>query len=89
MANASILNYNDENSLSCVIALAYYNAVKEYLLIREMPTGKGYADIVFLPKRYSDKPAMVVELRWNKSAQGAIEQIRDRKYVQALEGYSG
>lgn len=54
-----------------------------------MPTGKGYADIVFLPKRYSDKPAMVVELRWNKSAQGAIEQIRDRKYVQALEGYSG
>ncbi|MCI9336193.1 MAG: AAA family ATPase [Lachnospiraceae bacterium] len=89
MANASVLHYNDENSLSCVIALAYFNAVKEYMLIREMPTGKGYADIVFLPRKHSDKPAMIVELKWNRSARGAIEQVKDRKYVQALEDYEG
>lgn len=89
MANTSILNYNDENSLSCVITLAFYNAVKEYTLVREMPSGKGFADIIFLPKKHSDKPAMVVELKWNKSAEGAVKQIKEKNYVQALEHYSG
>ena len=88
-ANTSILSYHDENSLSCVISLAYYNAVNEYIMIREMPTGKGYADIVFLPRKHSDKPAMIIELKWNHSAKGAIAQIRDRHYIQALEEYKG
>lgn len=89
MANASILEYNDENALSCVISLAYYNAVNEYTLIREFPAGKGYADIVFLPRRRSSRPAMVVELKYNKSAEGAIEQIKEKGYMQALEEYKG
>ncbi len=89
MSNTSILTYNDENALSCVITLAYYNAVNDYTLIREMPTGKGYADIVFLPRRYSDKPAMIVELKYGKSAGEAIEQIRNREYVKGIEGYEG
>lgn len=89
MENTSILEYNDENALSCVISLAYYNAVNEYTLIRELPAGKGYADVVFLPRRCSDKPAMVVELKWNKSADGAIDQIRNRQYMKALEEYRG
>lgn len=89
MANTSILSYNDENSLSCVISLAYYNAVNEYILIREMPTGKGYADIVFLPRKCSDKPAMVVELKYNKSAEEAITQIKEKQYSKVLEGYKG
>lgn len=88
-ANTSILSYNNENSLSCVISLAYYNALNEYTLVREIPAGKGYADIVFLPRKYSDKPAMIVELKWNKSAEGAIAQIKSKNYVQALEGYKG
>lgn len=89
MANTSILEYNDENALSCVITLAYYNAVNEYTLIREMPSGKGYADIVFLPRKYSDKPAMVVELKYNQSPEGAIAQIKERQYTKALEDYKG
>ncbi len=84
-ANASILTYNNENSLSCIITLAYYNAVKEYTLVREMPSGKGYADIIFLPGRHSDKPAMVVELKWDQSAEGAIAQIKERKYMKVIE----
>lgn len=88
-ANTSILTYNDENSLACVIALAYYNAVKEYILVREMPTGKGFADIVFFPRKHSDKPAMVVELKWNQSAGGAVAQIREKQYMKALETYTG
>jgi hypothetical protein len=88
-ANTSILEYNDENSLSCVITLAYYNAINEYTLIREFPTGIGFADIVFLPRKKSDKPAMVVELKYNKSAIGAIEQIKQKQYVKALGEYAG
>jgi hypothetical protein len=86
----SILKYNDENSLSCVISLAYYSARIYYTQIRELPTGKGFADLVFLPrKNHLDKPAIVVELKWDKSAKGAIAQIKDKNYVKALEEYQG
>ena len=89
MEVASILTYNDENSLSCAIGLAYYSARKDYRLIRELPTGRGFADIVFLPLPCIDKPAIVVELKYDKSANTAIQQIKDRQYTQALEGYVG
>ena len=86
---ASILTYNDENSLGCAIGLAYYSARKDYKLIRELPTGKGYADIAFLPLPHTNKPAMVVELKYDRSVSAAIQQIKDRQYTQALEGYTG
>ena len=87
--NTSILTYNDENSLSCVISLAYYNAMKEYTKIRELPTGKGFVDIVYLPKKHSAKPALVIELIYDKSAEGAIAQIKEKKYVESLKEYHG
>lgn len=86
---ASILTYNNENSLSSAIGLAYFSARKDYKLIRELPTGRGYADVVFLPMPSSGKPALVVELKYDKTADATIQQIKDRNYVQALEGYSG
>lgn len=86
---ASILTYNDENSLSSAIGLAYYSARKDYKIIRELPAGHGFADIVFLPLPTTGKPALVIELKYDKSADTALRQIKDRKYAQALEGYSG
>ena len=86
---ASILTYNDENSLGCAIGLAYYSARKDYRIIREMPAGHGFADVVFLPLPFCKKPALVVELKYDKSAETAISQIKDRGYTQALEGYFG
>ena len=74
MANASLLEYNNENTLICVIALAYYNAVNEYTLVREMPSGNGYADLIFLPGKQSDKPVMIVELKYNRSAEGLLNR---------------
>jgi len=85
----SILTYNNENSLSCVISLAYYSARNYYTLVREMPSGKGFADIVFIPHKNINRPAIVVELKWNSSADAAIEQIRSKNYTDALKGYSG
>ncbi len=86
---ASILTYNDENSIACAISLAYYSARKEYKMIRELPSGRGYADIVFLPLPHTGKPALVVELKYDKTVSAAIQQIKDRQYTQALEGYVG
>lgn len=86
---ASILAYNDENSLACAICLAYYSARKDYKMIRELPAGHGFADIVFLPRPFCKKPALIIELKYDKSADGAIRQIKDRQYVRALEGFVG
>lgn len=86
---SSILTYNDENSLGCAIGLAYYSTRKDYRLIRELPAGKGFADVVFLPLPSTNKPAIIVELKYGKPAGTALQQIRDRQYTQALSGYTG
>lgn len=81
------LFYNDEQALRSVIKVAYIAAVDEYIKIEELPAGRGYADIVYIPKKGSSKPAMVIELKWNRPAQGAIDQILNRRYPVALKGY--
>lgn len=85
------ITYNNENSLSSVLGIAYLSAMQYYFKpIRELPAGRGFADFVFLPKKeYADCPALVVELKWNRSAEAAIEQIRQKKYVEAIKGYAG
>ena len=84
----SILAYNDENSLSCVISLAYYSARNEYIIHRELPTGYGYADLVFIPRKNVNKPALIVELKCGKSAEEAIDQIKERKYVEKVRQHT-
>ena len=85
----SVLKYNDENSLSCVLTMAYFTAPAYYNIVREMPAGKGFADFVFIPRANAGKrPAMVVELKYNKSADTAIKQIKEKRYQGALSGYS-
>lgn len=85
----SILKYNDENSLSCVLTMAYFTAPAYYNIVREMPAGKGFADFVFIPRANAGwRPAMVVELKYNKSADTAIKQIKEKRYQGALAEYS-
>lgn len=84
----SVLNYNDENSLSCVLTMAYFTAPAYYDIIREHPAGKGYADFIFKPRANAGwRPAMVVELKYNQSADTAIRQIKEKRYQGALSGY--
>lgn len=86
----SILQYNDENSLSCTVNLAFYFAKEYYTIIRELPTGKGFADICFIPRQlHADKPAVLIELKKDMNAEGAIAQIKRKNYVKALEEYKG
>ena len=87
----SSIEYNDENSLSCTITVALLAFFQYYHRpVREFPCGKGFADIVYLPlARYPNRPVVVVELKWNRSAQTAITQIKERKYPDSLKEYSG
>lgn len=78
--NTSILSYNDENSLSCVLSIAYIYAKNDYIIHQELATGKGFADLVFIPRKYVERPAMVVELKYDKDADTAIEQIHRKEY---------
>ena len=81
----SILQYNDENALAYTIYLAYITAKEYYTVIREMPGGKGFADIAFIPKK--DKPAMIIELKYDEEAETGITQIKQKEYPKALEHY--
>ncbi len=86
----SILQYNNENALSCTINLAFYFAREYYTIVRELPAGKGFADVCFIPRKmHIDKPAVMIELKWDKSAKGAISQIREKHYTDALKEYQG
>ncbi len=88
-ANSSVLRYNDEASLSSAIMIAYYTAKRFYKIVREFPEGKGFADLAFLPRRGTDKPAMIIELKYNQDADTAIRQIHDRRYDGDLKKYFG
>ena len=81
------LHYNKEDSLRSVIKLAYYTYRENYVQFDELPSGEGYVDIAYIPKHDSDWPALVVELKWNESAEGAISQILRKKYPESLKGF--
>ena len=86
---ASVLQYNDENSLSCAISLAFYNAKEYYTIMREAPFGKGYADLEFVPRKHKDVPAMILELKCDQTAEDAIAQIKERRYMDGMQEYKG
>ncbi len=86
---ASILSYNSEEALACAVSLAYFTARNYYEIIREFPAGKGFADYAFLPCRNADKPAILIELKYNQSADTAIRQIKENRYDGALRSYQG
>lgn len=89
---ASAIQYNNENSLSSVLTIAYLSAMQYYFKpVRELPAGRGFADFVFIPKaEYVDEyPALLVELKWDQNAKAAIRQIKEKKYPSVLEHYTG
>ncbi|MDE7029639.1 MAG: PD-(D/E)XK nuclease domain-containing protein, partial [Lachnospiraceae bacterium] len=78
-----ILKYNDENSLSCVVTLAYLSARNKYRVEREQKSGKGFADFIFYPKR-QNLPGIILELKADDTPEAAIVQIRNKEYCERL-----
>ena len=87
--NTSILSYNNENSLACVLSIAYFYARNDYVIHRELATGKGFADLVLIPRKNVDSPAIVLELKYNRDADSAIDQILRRQYPAKVSQYTG
>lgn len=89
---ASVIQYNNENSLSSVLTIGYLSTMQYYFKpVRELPTGRGFADFVYIPKpEYKiDYPALIVELKWNQNAQTALRQIREKQYPDSILDYTG
>ena len=87
--HTSILSYNNENSLACVLSIAYYYARNDYVFHRELASGKGFADLVLLPRRNVDSPAIVLELKYDKNADSAIDQIHRKQYPAKVAQHTG
>ena len=85
---SSVMHYNDENSISCVITLVYLTSIDEYEILREEPSGVGYADFIF---KHRDKvsPAFIIELKKDGTVEEAINQIKAKDYAQKLDDCTG
>ncbi|MEE0027005.1 MAG: PD-(D/E)XK nuclease domain-containing protein, partial [Atopobiaceae bacterium] len=81
--------YNNEQALRAVVRSAYISAADHYATVEELPSGRGIADVVFLPRRGNPSPALVVELKWNRSSEAALAQVRDRDYPAVLRDWGG
>ena len=81
--------YNNEQALRYVIKFAYIYALGQYMKVEELPSGHGIADVVYIPKRFSPLPSLLIELKWDKSDDGAIKQIKENDYPALLAGYGG
>lgn len=88
-AGAAPTFYNNEQALRSAIRVAYISCMDEFLKIDELPSGHGYADVVFFPKKTSSMPLLLIELKWNKTDKGAIKQIKNKNYPQILKDYGG
>jgi hypothetical protein len=86
--NTSILSYNDENSLACVLSIAYYKARNNYIIHRELATGEGFADLVLIPRKHVDSPALVIELKYNQNVDSSIDQIKRKEYPAKVSEYT-
>lgn len=81
--------YNDEQALRSVLKFAYIACLDSFLKVEELPSGRGLADLVLIPKQNTAYPAVLIELKWDQSSKGAIEQIKEKNYPAVLQGYGG
>ena len=80
----------NEHSLANVIAISLFlSTTNTYNVVRKLPTGKVYADLVYLPKPGVNKPALLIELKFDKSALTAVTQIKEKNYLQSFKDYKG
>ena len=86
--NTSILSYNNENSMACVLTIAYIYAKNDYIIHREFASGKGFADIVLIPRKNVDSPALFIELKYDKNTDSGIDQILRRNYPAKVSEYA-
>lgn len=86
-AETTTKNYNEEQALRHTVIMAYLTSIDHYMRFEELASGRGYSDILFLPRRTSSKPALLIELKWDKSADKAVSQIKERQYPEIMKKF--
>ena len=81
--------YNNEQALRYAVKFAYIVCIDRFIRVEELPSGRGLADRVFVPSRDTAYPAIIIELKWEKNGDDALDQIKKKKYEAVLSGYSG
>jgi hypothetical protein len=80
--NVSLLGYNSEEALVfTLIAGLMWSTDYEYECYRELQSGKGFVDLVYVPKTRQDLPVLIIEFKKDADALDAINQIKDRNYT--------
>jgi hypothetical protein len=82
--------YNSEQALSNTVKWSYIYASHYYTVLTELQSGDGYIDLLYLPKpEHKQKPALLIELKWNRSAKGALNQIAAKNYPEKVKELAG
>ena len=86
MKESAPIWYNDEQALRAVVKLAFFTYRDHYIKLEELPSGTGFVDMAYIPKRYDPSPALIIELKAGGTPEEALEQIRSRNYTSSIEG---
>ena len=79
--NVSLLTYNREESMVfCLISGLMWQTEREYEVFRELQSGKGSADLIYVPKRNMHLPILLIEFKYGQSAEEAMNQIKEKEY---------
>ena len=86
MKESAPLWYNDEQALRAVIKLAFFTYRDHYIKLEELPSGTGYVDMAYIPKKYDPSPPLIIELKAGAAPEEAMAQMRSRNYASSVEG---
>ena len=86
MKESAPLWYNNEQALRAIIKLTFFTYRDHYIKLEELPSGSGYVDMAYLPKKYDPSPALIIELKAGSTPEEAMKQMRSRNYASAVEG---
>ena len=83
----TLLDYNDEESLTyCVMTGLLWSTLGKYISRREEQAGKGRADLIYEPAIKGTAPLILIEFKYDGSAEDAIEQIKTQEYFKRYTG---
>lgn len=84
-----LLSYSSEAELTMIVNLVYLQARDRYRIEREDKAGIGYVDFIFYPEIDQKADGIILELKVDHTAEEAIQQIKEKKYLTKFQGKLG
>lgn len=93
LAGANHYAFRGEHSYELILLTAMRGILRDYDVRSEVPAGNGRADLMLTPVTPGRNPSIVIELKvaesesaLDREADAAMEQIRSRRYHNAMTG---